>query len=217
MKKQSYRPVSRRGYTLMEMLLVQGVIVAFVAMSWPALKGSLEKNRLLAAARQVRTELVQARLKATETGVAQQFRYQTGDRCYEVTATKPVVNLIAGKKDRTSVASTSAVKSNDDSIDEECDTRIAMLDEEVSFSDSRMSDENAERGSDVSIARDDTTSSSELGEENWSTPVVFLPNGRSSNARVRLAGPRGLHVDVLLRGLTGAVTVGDPMRDEVAE
>src|SRR4029078_4470098 len=79
MKKQSYRPVSRRGYTLMEMLLVQGVIVAFVAMSWPALKGSLEKNRLLAAARQVRTELVQARLKATETGVAQQFRYQTGD------------------------------------------------------------------------------------------------------------------------------------------
>lgn len=218
MKKLAYCQSARRGYTLMEMLLVQGVIVALVAMSWPALRGSLDKNRLLAAARQVRTELVQARLKAAETGVAQQFRYQTGDRCYEVTAANPAAGLNSTSKDRFASISVDLPSTRDEAGDEECDTRLAMLDEEITFMDARTAESDDDKSGQHADARADVAVSNELGEENWSAPVVFLPNGRSHNARLRLAGPRGFHVDVSLRGLTGAVTVGELIRDqEVSE
>jgi hypothetical protein len=48
--------------------------------------------------------------------------------------------------------------------------------------------------------------------EQWSAPIVFYPNGRASNARIRLAGPRDFFVDVTLRGLTGTATISELQR-----
>jgi prepilin-type N-terminal cleavage/methylation domain-containing protein len=46
------------------------------------------------------------------------------------------------------------------------------------------------------------------GEEEWSVPIVFYPNGRSSNARIRLTDQGEYYVDVSLRGLTGGARIG---------
>ena len=46
------------------------------------------------------------------------------------------------------------------------------------------------------------------GEEQWSVPIVFYPNGRTSNARIRLTDQGEYFVDVSLRGLTGGARVG---------
>jgi Tfp pilus assembly protein FimT len=208
----------RRGYTLIEMLLVQGVIVSLVAMSWPALRGSLDKNRLLAAARQVRTELVQARLKAAETGLAQQFRYSLGDRRYEVAPAQPApgqaASALAG---RAAEHSGSNPVQLDEEYGEDTSLRLAMLDEEISFADPKCDKDRDDRDAEPAPAAQGDDALDVGSNENWSAPVVFLPNGRSSNARVRLAGARGFHVDVLLRGLTGSVTVGELTRDEESE
>jgi len=212
MTRNKRQATGRRGYTLMEMLLVQGVIVALVAMSWPALRGSLDKNRLQAAARQVRTELVQARLKAAETGVAQQFCYQAGDHGYEVTAAS-ATGAASSASSHTSISA--ALDEQDQS--EDCEARILKLDQEVRFADAADFQSEDSTELEEPAPASSTAGLNELGRDNWSAPIVFLPNGRSSNARVRLIGPRGYHVDVILRGLTGAVTVAELVRDEETE
>ena len=45
------------------------------------------------------------------------------------------------------------------------------------------------------------------GEEQWSVPIVFYPNGRTSNARIRLTDQGEYYVDVSLRGLTGGARI----------
>jgi prepilin-type N-terminal cleavage/methylation domain-containing protein len=44
--------------------------------------------------------------------------------------------------------------------------------------------------------------------EEWSPPIVFYPNGRTSDATLQLSGDRDYRVRVMLRGITGAITVG---------
>ena len=52
-----------------------------------------------------------------------------------------------------------------------------------------------------------------IGE--WSSPVVFRPDGQTDNLRIRLRGPRGYQIDLYLRGLTGEVHIGPLRRQEV--
>ena len=210
----------RRGYTLMEMLLVQGVIVALVAMSWPALRGSLDKNRLLAAARQVRTDLVQARLKAAETGIPQQFRYQPGLRSYEVAPTDHAMTAAATDAGRPGTRNAAAAGGVDEDFagGEFEEARVTMLDEQIRFAHAADLETSAARiEGDESLTAEDLAPAAGPAGEDWSAPVVFLPNGRSSNARIRLVGARGSQVDGMLRGVTGAVTIGDLTKDEDSE
>ena len=41
---QHVKPSRRQGYTLMEMITVQAVLVVLLRLSWPAMRGSLEKT-----------------------------------------------------------------------------------------------------------------------------------------------------------------------------
>jgi hypothetical protein len=56
-----------------------------------------------------------------------------------------------------------------------------------------------------------------LDTESWSRPITFLPNGRTSNARITVWGEDGRHMVVLLRGFTGTATIGDMRRAEKRE
>ena len=52
-------------------------------------------------------------------------------------------------------------------------------------------------------------------------PIVFYPNGRTSNARIRLTDQGEYYVDVSLRGLTGGARISkirrwqEQMREEL--
>jgi hypothetical protein len=48
-----------------------------------------------------------------------------------------------------------------------------------------------------------------LRPEDWSTPIVFYPNGRTSNAEIELIGDRDYRIQLQLRGVTGAIVVGE--------
>ena len=50
------------------------------------------------------------------------------------------------------------------------------------------------------------------GEGQWSAPIVFYPNGRTSNARIRLTDEGEYYVDVSLRGLTGGARISKVRR-----
>jgi hypothetical protein len=55
---------------------------------------------------------------------------------------------------------------------------------------------------------------SAVGEDGWSDPIVFYPNGRTENAHIRLKGEHHAFIEVSLRGLTGVATSGKPRHEE---
>ncbi len=66
----------------------------------------------------------------------------------------------------------------------------------------------AERSTDSDVDFEET------GLANWSEPILFYPNGRTTSARIWLAGGRDYYLDVVLRGVTGSATVGQLLRPE---
>ncbi|MFN5904418.1 MAG: Tfp pilus assembly protein FimT/FimU, partial [Planctomyces sp.] len=61
--------MSRRGYSLVELLIVLAVLSALAALVQPAMRGVLDKSRLTGAAKQVQAALAKSRALAIREGV----------------------------------------------------------------------------------------------------------------------------------------------------
>jgi len=205
---------NRGGYTLFEMLMVQALLVVMVAASWPALRSPLGKSQLVDAARQIRVELVKARHKAIETGVAQQFRYQPGTNVFEVA---PVTHTAAAgqRADQARDFDDLAGASDDSASGEESSASRSVrrhLPSDVTFCDATAPELAGDAERDAPADARLQASAWSTGDEEWSAPILFHPNGRTSNAKVRLRGKGNFEIEVALRGLTGIPTIGETQR-----
>jgi Tfp pilus assembly protein FimT len=174
------------------MLVVLGVVVMVAALAQPALRSALGDSRLRSAARQLRAELAKARLRAMQSGTAQRFRYQPGAGHFEVAPADFDPEAEAEEsQERGPAADTNlaARPPGEDVVEQD-------LPEGVSF-------EPVEE-----------TLTMAVDEEGWSEPIVFYPNGRTADARIRLRGERNAVVDLSLRGLTGVATASKPRHEE---
>ncbi len=185
------RSPPREGFTLVELLIVLAILVMAMAISWPAVGGLLAKNELRSAAQQVRAALAKTRLEAMESGAVRQFRYQPGTRRFEITR-------LAATAEESSAGR--GVREDGDAPDTPAEVLLA---------------------SGVRWESPDTTGvplrpalSGDSPEQVWSAPILFFPNGRTSNARLQLGGRRGFLVPLTLRGVTGTVAIGNLQRAE---
>ena len=199
MAKPSQPVACRGGYTLLEMVVVLGVLVALATLSWPALRGVLDKSRVQEAAKQVGTVLGRVRLKAIETGTVQQFRFQPGGQLFDISAyqgpptdavTADQVNQMNGPDDP---AASTGVAAIEDGMPPDDATQFQLPDGIAFFTP----DASQPSPEDVNALPQD--------DAGWGPPIFFFPSGRSSNARIRLLGQRDFCVDLALRGLTGTV------------
>jgi len=213
--------ITRGGFTLSEMLVVLGILVVTAALAQPALRGALGDSRLRSAAKQVRAELAKTRLKAIESGIAQRFRYQLGKDRFEIAPTTRVTDgeqtaASDAAQDRSREDAPGKARRNDSPQD-----HFAQRD---NFAERRDADGQADPSQQpVQQSLPDGVCFDELpgepgrasarGEDGWSDPIVFYPNGHTENAHIRLKGERDAVVDVSLRGLTGVVTAGKPRHE----
>jgi prepilin-type N-terminal cleavage/methylation domain-containing protein len=209
----------RYAFTLLEMVVVLCLVGAVLSIAWPSVRRTLGKSQLREAAKQVRTQLANARLSAMETGQPQQFRYQPGTGRFVITPLDaPLDTPFDPDHDSShdSVRPVSATARHSESSTDDCRPRpVQALCGGVVFGSTDVRHAYAEAaitGSELA-APDAGMSDVQAGQyADWSAPIIFYPNGRSADATVRLYGERDFQVEVNLRGVLGTVEVAAPVR-----
>jgi prepilin-type N-terminal cleavage/methylation domain-containing protein len=203
---------TRRGYTLLELLLVVAILVVLTAVAWPALRSPWGRARIEEAGHAVRVALARVRVEAIESAMPYQFRFQPGTGTYEYGPAP----ALGGRNAETALAAFDPDAADSESADPEDLAVEEDLPEGVRFVDPESAALRV-AGSVVLDAPAYAESAATSGAAEWSAPIVFYPNGRSLSARLTLVAPDGRMVDVVLRGLTGTAKVGKPYQPRTDE
>jgi type II secretion system protein H len=188
------RPTAdRRGFTLMELLLVMAIMVIAAAAVMPSFRGAMRNSQLRSAADTVRSELIKAHVAAMRTGRVQVFRYEQNGGKYK---TEPFLSgdeaLEGPPPDAAAPAPT---QHGHQPLHEPAlpdGTRFVMADAAVQARGQQIESELAS-GSGA----------------NWGRPILFYPDGATVDAFLIVGNDQGHGIRIDLRGLTAAVKVSD--------
>lgn len=186
---------ARSGLTLIEILLVVGIVVMVSAMVIPAFDRIFAAQRLDKSADLVRAEMGHARVEAIRTGKVFAFVYNEGQCELAVRQFDQLVQQGSIPHFQRSSGSGQSLAT---------DRRISNMD---------YSNEVLPRGvrfiagqamSDIRSQYEQSTGGGAGGKLK---PILFYPDGSSQDAQIVLANERGDAVRVVLRGLTGSARI----------
>ena len=199
-RKTMSRPI---GYTLLELLVVLGLIVLILSIGFPAVHRMFVHGELKAGVRQLQGELYRTRLEAMKSGNPYVFRCEIGTANFEIVP-KAIFDQL--QQDQTGLGA----RSLGPELFGDGDNTV--------FDDSFA----AEPPSEMLIA----TSSGDMYRKTlngniifgpssvgaapgWSVPVLFYPNGRTSQTSFVLLTTRfyQFRQELNLRGLTGTASI----------
>lgn len=183
------RGVERGGFTLLEMVLALAVLAAVAAITWPAVQRVYADHAVKQAAERIRVELATARVKAIDSGLAYQFRYEPGGRRFV---------LMPYEQEMSESGSDLPYKES------------GFLEQGLAFypPDALLSG-TEEVPADWFQGLPDAQ---ELAGASWSLPLLFFPDGTAQDSGLIVADQKGHVVPIALRGLTGSPTVGPVQR-----
>jgi Tfp pilus assembly protein FimT len=206
--RQRSRKLDRKAVTLIEVLLVLALLVTLAAMTWPALDRPMANQTLRKAADKVRTSWAKARVDAMSTGNTNVFRCTAEDGKYTIEAqagpesVDSITSSMEGEFDETAsgAATTDALSSRTYDLPE----GIRFVAAEVDFDT---------RATILGQATDGTT---EMSTGDSIDPILFFPDGTTSTAKLTLENQYQRRIELTVRGLTGAMAVGDTYAGEDA-
>lgn len=200
----------RPAFTLVELLVVLGVLVVMASLSWPSLMRYVEENSLRQNAELVRRELANTRVLAIESGLTYQFRFEPQGRDFVILPFHdPQVSTNDSKK----------VSQNDEPRPAKVKTVVGHLSEGTTFghvieSSDTPSDTGGHRLGEKWLAM--LKDGALYTDTAWSAPVLFRPHGASADTRLLIRDKSNRSVTFSVRGLTGAVRVGRIQTAEVS-
>lgn len=186
----------RTGFTLIEILLVLAILVALAAIAAPAFRGVMQDTRLRAAADTVRTEWTRAHVKAMKTGRIQVFRYELGGAKYSIQPWIAGDDALESSANSSMGFSVAATETADQGEGHELPEGTMFVGGDALVESRSLSIEQA-------------ASSATRFDAEWSRPILFYPDGSTSDAFVLVANEREVGVRIDLRGMTGTTTVGE--------
>lgn len=195
------------GLTLLEVLLALGVLSILVALAWPSVLRLHGEQLLINAAEKVRSLVASARVHAIESGLVYQFRFEPEGNHFLVV---PFEREFESVDPRTQGAGTA-----------EGHGRFSKaggnLPEGVTFTMSTVPNQQTATGTGQQISSDvlqGLPNADKLSAVSWSGPILFQPDGSSSDTELILRDRRQQRIVVRIRGLTGAVGVGRLQRED---
>lgn len=195
---------NRRGFTLLEILLVVGVLVIVASLASPSLLGMMESQKLRKSADLLRAELARTRLRAMKSGRIQMFRYQVGGSGYIAQPWCAADDSVEASDQQQEFGRILQASQQDVMYDD----TPTELPEGITFLGGQTLQDQRSFSIDQAIAQ-------ELSREQvWSPPILFYPDGSTSNALVVLYNKRNQLIEVSLRGITGMTEASDMTRAE---
>ncbi len=169
----------------MEVVLVLVLTAIIAGAAWPSVQRLYTSRRLGSAADQVRSAWCQARIEAMRSGHTYSFRYEIDGDHYRLAAQSDQGD--ASSASAGAIGGDAAAASASSSGDGAATCAEQTLPEGIKFSSAAAGGES----------------------DGWSAPILFYPDGTASDVQLVLADQRSRAVRVILRGLTGAVTLSD--------
>lgn len=184
--QQRCSPSSRGAFTLLELMLVIGILIAISAITLPTVTRSFSSQSLFKAADRVRVSMGQARVRAIRTGQIHAVGYVPGRSWIDVASLEQLPTIASRAGRRLQEKQRGITSDYDDDL---LPGRVTFVAGET-FYDARAFDATEQAGG-VSGLR----------------TILFYPDGTSQDARLTLQNEEGRFLDVTLRGLTGTASV----------
>ena len=217
--RSSGRRMSASGFTLLELLLVLTLLVVIGGIASQSLRGPIESQRLRRSSELLRIALGRARVKAMQSGQTQVFRYEIAGRRYQ---TQPLAldseasewgldafdqsDELAQINDPNNPDVFSATRAKQ--VNTLAELRY-QLPEGIVFQQGAT-----ELDLRMSLAQEELAALDQA-MQNWSQPILFYPDGSTSEARLFLSNQAGQRfVAIRLRSLTGIPVVSGVLSPE---
>ena len=185
------RASPQRGLTLVEVILVLALLVVIGAVSMPLLESSFSRAGLHSAGDTLRGAWAKARLAAMQSGQTCVFRYEPNGSRFQI-ATLNELEL-----PETSALQPDAAGTRREAVD--------ML----RLPRNRLPDGVVFAAGDVATSTQLLATLPGAADGPWSQPILFYPDGTTSDASVLLSNSRQTMIRVTLRGLTGISNTTD--------
>jgi prepilin-type N-terminal cleavage/methylation domain-containing protein len=181
----------RRGLTLVEILLVLALLVVISGIVLPLLEGTFSRAALYGAGDLLQGAWAQARFASMQSGQIHAFRFEPNANHFQIV----------------SLDSLGAPESNG-LAPEDPDNEPQAADF-VRLSDNRLPEGVVFNDANISSSAQTLATMPMTADSAWSTPILFYPDGTTSDATVLLANSDGVAIRVTLRGLTGISQTAD--------
>ncbi|MGB7347046.1 MAG: prepilin-type N-terminal cleavage/methylation domain-containing protein [Pirellulaceae bacterium] len=194
---------NRRAFTLLELLLSIAVLAAITAVALPNIAMVLGDRRLVRGADMLRIEMTELRLESMREGRVMMLDAMLEEGTLRI---RPYFSMADAVEATDMTGSQSAMLSGADSgtmvavpVDEQANKEIELPEEII-----------VQTVAVVSAARAMEIQQQTAGDQasGYSQPILFYPDGTTSNAAVILAHPTLGNITVKLRGITGEVNIG---------
>lgn len=195
--------INRQGFTLLEILLALSVMAVIIGITWPSVVRYMGEAAIRDAALSVQTAASGTRVKAIDTGLTYQFRYEPGGQRFVVIPFDPPENIDSTTSVSTSNPQQQVYPVLSGEIDDTCQFTAA---------DDRLFTQTiAER-----LPRDafaNLADAHELEMTAWSPAYLFFADGTAADGTFRIKDDKRRTIGVAIRGLTGTVSTGELVRE----
>ena len=172
---------SQRGYTLLELLLVLGILLILAGIALPGVLRMYGRHQFQTVVEDVRAHLAASRLRAIDTGLVYQFSYTANGQRFSVTPFEAVEGNALPTLEGTLPESFRFESTDDD--------QTATMPQ-----------------SSAGIVGASTADGSTMSDD---VIILFVPDGSAIDATLNIVDEENRFVRLSVRGLTGAVTVGE--------
>jgi len=204
------RASKRNAVTLLELMLVLALLVAFAGIAIPSFESMVSSRRLSQSIEKIRNEIMEGRVTAMRTGQAQVIRMTLQGKDYSISpwlGGSEAQDASAGATVMQSgqVIQTQATTGGGAVSTSESSGSTRQLSEGVQFSmvetliDSRNALAIEQSGGTVQ-----TTGGSSQGDgAGLSSPLLLYPDGSCTTAQIILIDEKGRRMAIQIRGVTG--------------
>ena len=195
--------IHRAAFTMLELLLVLGVVAIILAVAWPNVLRLTGQQSLIDSSEKVRSLAASARVHAIDSGLVYQFRYEPGGRRFVAVPFEREFESVSPNARGTGTALGRFSKAS------------GTLPEGVTFAaPTLLSSANSGSASTGGLgqkipatALEGLPDAGKLESVSWSGPILFQPDGSAGDAALDLVDRRNQRITVRVRGVTGAVSL----------